>query len=440
MTSGLKSFDLADTGSASWRLMNELEKSTYHMTCFDVTAEPQADGSVLLRTVGDASEMKNPYDESMAILTALTFTDRSGETGRTEVFYRVLPSAEQTSRTVNYRLQNQISDFRLAAAKLYYADGYAYLSVKYVTDSLAPADSALLTSDVEIASGITTQVVHREEQDLSISGGYWDMTTMNYEHLVFRIDGLDSKTDVFYPTLTFYQGDEPLYTVKLVSNRVGDMNGPTATPRPETTPAPTAVPVAADGAFSIPEDAEVLARYSLEVVQKVQKYSHYNARLLSMAEGFVLQPFFRYHDPLPEGTHLRLKAINDMTEDFGSGLIGPANLDSGPADLLTARIALQSLPEARCTFLLEAIHPDTGETIFTLTLKTASAVKRTVVTLNPTNNPIYPGVHTTDFNFPLQDAIEDGFDLTPEIDYGFFPDLDQWNTTTTPGYNWGWGW
>ena len=440
VTSGLKSFDLANTDSASWRLMNELEKSVYHMTCYDVTAEPQADGSVLLRTIGDASEMKNAYDDSMAILTALTFTDRSGETGRTEVFYRVLPSAEQTSRTVNYRLQNRISDFSLAAAKLYYADGYAYLSVKYVTDDLASADSALLTSDVAIASGITAQVVHREEQDLNYYGGYPNISTRAYEHVLFRIDGLDSKTDVFYPTLTFYQGDEPLYTVNLVSNRVGDINGPTATPRPEATPAPTAAPAAASVAFSIPEDAEVLSRYSLEVVQKVQKYSHYNATLLGMAEGFVLQPFFRYHDPLPEGTQLRLKAINDMTADFGSGLIGPANLDSGPADLLTARIALQSLPESRCTFLLEAIHPDTGETIFALTLKTASAVKKTVVTLKPTSNPIYPGVYDGDFDFPLKDAIEDGFDLTPEIDYGFFPDLDQWNTTTSPGYNWGWNW
>ena len=440
VTSGLKSFDLADTDSASWRLMNELEKSVYHMTCFNVTAEPQADGSVLLRTVGDASEMKNPYDDSMAILTGLTFTDRSGETGRTEVFYRVLPSAEQTSRTVNYRLQGGYPDFSLAAAKLYYTDDYAYLSVKYVTDRLASADSALLTSDVAIASGLTAQVVHREEQDLNYYGGYPNISTRAYEHLLYRIDGLDSKTDVFYPTLTFYQGDEQLYTVKLVSNRVGDINGPTATPRPEATPAPTAAPAAASATFSIAEDAEVLSRYSIEVVQKVQKYSHYNATLLGMAEGFVLQPFFRYHDPLPEGTQLRLKAINDMASDFGSGLISPANLSSGPADLLTARIALQSLPESRCTFLLEAIHPDTGETIFALTLKTTSAVKKTVVTLMPTSNPIYPGVYDGDFNFPLKDAIEDGFDLTPEIDYGFFPDLDQWNTTTSPGYNWGWNW
>ena len=440
VTSGLKSFDLADTDSASWRLMNELEKSVYHMTCFNVTAEPQADGSVLLRTGGDASEMKNPYDDSMAILTALTFTDRSGETGHTEVFYRVLPSAEQTSRTVNYRLQGGYPDFSLAAAKLYYTDDYAYLSVKYVTDRLASADSALLTSDVAIASGLTAQVVHREEQDLNYYGGYPNISTRAYEHLLYRIDGLDSKTDVFYPTLTFYQGDEQLYTVKLVSNRVGDINGPTATPRPEATPAPTAAPAAASATFSIAEDAEVLSRYSIEVVQKVQKYSHYNATLLGMAEGFVLQPFFRYHDPLPEGTQLRLKAINDMASDFGSGLISPANLSSGPADLLTARIALQSLPESRCTFLLEAIHPDTGETIFALTLKTTSAVKKTVVTLKPTSNPIYPGVYDGDFNFPLKDAIEDGFDLTPEIDYGFFPDLDQWNTTTSPGYNWGWNW
>ena len=448
VTSGLKSFDLADTGGASWRLLNELEQSTYHMTCFDVTMQAQADGSVMLHTVGDAGEMKNLYDETMAILTALTFTDRSGESGRTEVFYRLLPSAVRTSRTVDYRLQSKSTTFGLTAAKLYYLDDYGYLSVKYKRNELTPADSALLTSDVASASGITTQVVHREDSNIRYSLSGPAIETQVYEHLVYRIDGLDSLTDVFYPTLTFFGNGQELFTIHLVSNRVGDVHGPTATPwqQPAATPSlpsmSTSSPAeAASAAASTVDRSEPLSSISLNVSDKPRKYSHYNARLRLYADGTCLTPIFRYHDPLPEGTLLRIVAVDDVPGHFGEEVIGPANLSNVPDDMLSADIFLTTMPDEARSFTIAAIHPDTETEFFQITLQSGTPLKlgwtgESYVDKNgneylPFNTPGNLSHVTQGSSFPLQDAIEDGFDLTPDIDYGFFPEIDQ---------GWGWGW
>ena len=429
MTSGLKSFTIG-ANSSSERLLNELEKSPYyHITCLDTTSQLLPDGSLRLITRGDFTAMRNKYDDGMTILTALSFTTLEGE-GRTEVFYRTIPSAAKARRTVTYKSQGYLNGLKLDGGSMYYDDNGAWLSIKY-SGNIPAGDVTLNCLDQPAWFGITTTPIHRVEEIIRYTLYYPETITSEYDHLIFRLDGLDSLTDVLYPALTFPDGR----TLQLVSQRVGDINGPTATPAPSTTPAPSATPHP-EGTPAIPPDAEITDRYTLDVAEKTQKYSHYNATLLATSGGYILQPTFRYHDPLPEGTMLRLITCNGIRMDGAEALIGPANLSSGPADLLSARIALWTLPETKCTFFLEAIHPDTGEPIFALTLRTREAVKPVEYRYDwlydvwidnegnvapPVVTPYVPslGNFGNSGSFPFKDAIEDGFNLNPTIDYGF---------------------
>ena len=375
LVGGLMSFDLTDTDSASWRLYSQLEQSVYHMTCFDVTATLQPDGSLLLQTVGDASEMQNLYDDGMVILTALTLTDRTGQNGRIEVFYQYLPATPHVLNSVTYQMPEKVEGFDLKHACLYYLNGYAYFSAKFNLDGeLTTPDAARLTaSDYPAANGLMSSIALHRDEYIHYSSYYPEIINNQYYHVLFRLDGVDTLTEIFYPTLTFLAGGEEAFTVSLVSPRVGDTHGPTATPTapPTVTPSPTIPP----DEFTIPEASEALASYTLEIVDKPQMYSHYSAKLRVHNEGYVLQPYFRYHTALPEGSYLRLVAVNGETGDYGSGIVGLANLTSGPQDLLTARICLPSLPAAKCTFLLEAVDPASDAVIFSLTLKSQSAIQ-----------------------------------------------------------------
>ena len=413
LESGLRSFDLADTASASWRLYSQLEVSTYHLACFDMTADLQPDGSLLLRGTGDANKMQNLYDEGMVILTALTLTDRSGDIGRVEIFYRDLPSASYSPRHETYRLWYEVDGFHLGHADVYYRDGYAYLSVKFsMTSELPMPDTALLTAaDHPAVNGLEAAVLTHADEYFRYSGGK-RIIRDEYQHVIIRLDGLDTATDILYPTLTFRQDGNDVFSVQLASQNTSGSNAPTPAPTPSPTPAFTPAPTLPPEDFTIPADSKVLTTYPLEIVEKVQMYRHYLAKLRTHAEGYVLQPYFRFHNPLPEGTCLRLVEINGEAGDYGSGMVVPAELTDGPEDMLMARICLPSLPERKCTFLLEAIDPATDEVIFTVTLKTTSVVKpipsgsgssgsgSTQVTPYP--NGVMPG---TDTDFRLTDGI-----------------------------------
>lgn len=156
-----------------------------------------------------------------------------------------------------------------------------------------------------------------------------------------------------------------------------DGNGRPIKPRPTQPPLPeiftvngTALSADAAQNASIPEDAAILARYPLEVADKPRKYSHYSAALLVTEMGCVLEPTFKYHDPLPEGAYLRLVSIDGEPAESTGGLI--TRMTHSGQELLTARVCLTQAPSGRCTFLLEVVHPDTGEILFSVALQPES--------------------------------------------------------------------
>lgn len=455
LETGLTSFDLADTASASWRLYSQLELSAYHMACFDMTATLQPDGSLLLQGVGDATLMQNLYGDGMVILTALTLTDRTGSTGRVEIICRDRPSAAYSLRHETYRLWAEVDGFALERADLYYRDGYAYLSVKFnVTDGLPVPDAVQLTaSDCAAVNGLEADILTHADEYFRYSGGY-QIIRNEYLHAIIRLDGLDTETSICYPALTFRRDGNDVFTVQLVSEQAGSRNVPTPAPAPSPTPAFTPAPTLPPDEFTIPADSKVLASYSLEIVEKVRMYRHYIAKLRVHAEGFVLQPYFRFHNPLPEGTFMRLVEINGEAGDYGSGVVTAAELQSGPEDMLMACICLPSLPERKCTFLLEAVDPATGEVIFTVTLKTTSVVKPAATsrpaTVTPTPDGVTPG---TDASFDILDGIVG--DPAPTIyspTYNYNTNNYGWNygsgtswieegmQITPPDPYGGWGW
>lgn len=430
VSAGLKSFDLSDTGSGSWRLYDQLEQSVYHMTCFDVAIDPQPDGSLLISTTGDATLMENMYDDGMEILTALTLTDRTGENGRTEIFYRRLPSAPHSLRSVAYKLNSRSTAYTHQAATLYYQADYAYLSVKFDHEAPVPDYAILTSADHPELNGIRAEVMHREIDEIVYYSASPSFITQTYEQALFRLPAIATTEDVLYLTLQFYTGNDPVTTVNYLAQRVGAVSGPTYTPAaaitpPPPTPTPQTTEISLpDSGFTIPDGCEELAQYALEIAEKEQKYSHYSAKLRAYAEGFALQPYFRYHTELPENAFLRLVELNGEATHPIEGVIVPAELTSGPADVLTARICLQTLPERKCTFRLEAVDPATGEVIFSVTMKTTARVKAPSTSSYsggsssssaPTNRP---SSTTSPSSFPLKDALEDGMVIRPPI-HGF---------------------
>lgn len=200
---------------------------------------------------------------------------------------------------------------------------------------------------------------------------------------------------------------------------------------PTYTPAPTTRPTAT------PDPAKALQSITLSIQDKPVKYSHYNAFLNFYTDQLILLARFRYHDPLPHGTNLRLTAINGVPGNYGEATI--LSVDNHLTNLLMAEILISELPEGARSYTLAAYAPDAEAPVFEVTLTSAQ----------PTNSywsggnwyapggDVYLPIATP--YFPFQDAIEDGFDLTPDIDYGFFPEIDQGYTPGT-GNNWGWYW
>lgn len=388
--SGMRSFDVTDTASSVYKRFHELEKSVNHAACFEVDMLPQPDGSILLETTGDATLMKNLYGDTMSILTALTLTDRSGQTGRTEIFSQVLPSAPWPLHSIRYRTQGSWDGFALSDATLFYMEDYTYLSVRY---TITPQCDRMVLgcSDLPALDGLVVEPIKREYEELTAVRGYLETSEISYEHLLCRLDALDPSQEVNYLTLTPYQGDVASYPISLVNQRIGAVAGPTVTPIPVTaaTPAPTQgqdssptpTPAPPTVPTVIPEDAPILGRYKLEVASKPKKYSHYSAALLATTEGYVLEPTFKYHDPLPEGTYLRLVSINGDAAESAGGLV-TGTVISGQ-ELLTARVCLPQVPAKRCTFVLEAVDPGSGTVLFEFALKTQTAVQPTATPYNP---------------------------------------------------------
>ena len=100
---------------------------------------------------------------------------------------------------------------------------------------------------------------------------------------------------------------------------------------------------------------------TLTIADKPVKYSHYKASLYIYEEHDELVAWFRYHDPLPEGTVLRLVAINNEPYTGNEGIIGPAGLDN--AAILVAHIPAE-LPAGTSRYTLAAFVPGAEEPLF----------------------------------------------------------------------------
>ena len=534
--SSIRSFDVQNTESASYRLMNQLENTTYHIGCFSQNVIRQDDGSLLIQGEGMTTDMQNPYGGALYILDALTFTDVTGSTGRTEIVTRRLPSSPNIPRTIYEKVFDQTSFtvYGMGAQSPYYQqEDSAYFSVKFTLSDRTGGQPILLR--VTALDGVPGDYASCIAQWHVVETEPWNNVTEQFYHAPIYLDGvtespyfitlegyvaetgehLFTSTYQYYryndrqrippvtptptptPTATptpaptpapalpstmpddsvgysyinlsglqipaslsldsaqfrayegfnaavislRYLGDVPegailriternnqagdfgeapltytqgnLLTSGIVTQSLGlydlyqlklacidpatgrtvfefalmgrehysiyDSNGRPIKPRPTQPPLPEIFTVHGTGSAlsadtmksaSIPEDAAVLARYPLEAADKPRKYSHFSAALLATEMGCVLEPTFKYHDPLPEGAYLRLVSIDGEPAESTGGLI--TRMTSSGQELLTARVCVSQVPARRCTFQLEAVHPDTGEILFNFALQQES--------------------------------------------------------------------
>ena len=137
---------------------------------------------------------------------------------------------------------------------------------------------------------------------------------------------------------------------------------------PTHTPAPTAQPTATPGPETVLQDI------SLSIQDKPTKYSHYNARLKVLQERFEMLVRFRYHDPLPDDTVLRLTAIDGIPGDYSEAPV--LNTEVNTATLLYAEIPITSLPEGALAYTIAAFAPDAEEPLFEVTLTSVAPFTR----------------------------------------------------------------
>ena len=137
---------------------------------------------------------------------------------------------------------------------------------------------------------------------------------------------------------------------------------------PTHTPAPTAQPTATPGPETVLQDI------SLSIQDKPTKYSHYNARLKVLQERFEMLVRFRYHDPLPDLTVLRLTAIDGIPGDYSEAPVLKTEVNT--VTLLYAEIPITSLPEGALAYTIAAFAPDAEEPLFEVTLTSVAPFTR----------------------------------------------------------------
>ena len=130
--SNVRSHDLSDTGSASYRFLSQLEANQRnHIGCFALTVTQEADGAWLIRGSAMSTDLNNPYGDALYILDALTFSDVTGTTGRTEIISRRMPDGKSLSQTPYMQLQDPAGYHTYSRAQYYEKEQGAYLSVKF---------------------------------------------------------------------------------------------------------------------------------------------------------------------------------------------------------------------------------------------------------------------------------------------------------------------
>lgn len=110
-----------------------------------------------------------------------------------------------------------------------------------------------------------------------------------------------------------------------------------------------------------------LVKQTYDLEQRVSNYSHYNVTLRQYADFSTLNVFFYYTADLPEDAYMRVVAVDGVEGDYGSAVIGPANVEGTSASLLNAKIFSLGLPSCS-TLTVECCYPE-GEPIFRLDFK-----------------------------------------------------------------------
>ena len=172
---------------------------------------------------------------------------------------------------------------------------------------------------------------------------------------------------------------------------------------------------------------------------KPSKYSHYNTTFRQYAEFSTLNVFFFYKAELPEGAYMRVISAGGVAGDYGSAVIGPANVEGTSPDLLNAKIFTQTMPAA-ATLTLECCSPD-GTVLFTLsfTIKDVSypSGRENVPAVTPYRDP-YENTGGSNSGGNLLDGIIGDPAPTP---YAPFYNYNNWNNPYgNPGGNSGTSW
>ena len=207
---------------------------------------------------------------------------------------------------------------------------------------------------------------------------------------------------------------EVLYSLTLgdmISEVRPDPNDPTHTPVPTTRSTAT------------PDPAKALQSISLSIQDKPVKYSHYNAFLHVYADQLSLLARFRYHDPLPDGTVLRLTAINGVPGEFGEAPVLAS--ENNTVQILYAEIPIAELPEGARSYTLAAYEPNAVEPVFEVTLTSHQATTHSRSGGNwyaPDGDVYYPTTWPTPtpYNFGLH------YNPAPTSYHPFY-NYDNWN-------------
>lgn len=249
----------------------------------------------------------------------------------------------------HYRVNRDSSQYLHYACQLRAFDGFSYLNLYFREGEGYPEGAIMRITNINGEDGNFGEAAILPETGLSNAPA--DLLGVH-----IRSEALGE--ELYSATIQCITPDGEV----IVTLTLGDVtsvvrpnpNEPTYTPSPTTRPTAT------------PDPAKALQSITLSIQDKPVKYSHYNAFLNVYTDQLILLARFRYHDPLPHGTNLRLTAINGVPGDYGEApILAVENHQTG---LLIAEILISELPEGALAYTIAAYAPDTEEPIFEVAL------------------------------------------------------------------------
>ena len=257
----------------------------------------------------------------------------------------------------HYSVNRDSAKYIHYACQLRAFEGFSYLNMYFREGDGYPEGTIMRITKVNGAEGNFGEAAI--SRDKTLSGAPADLLSAH-----IRSDMLGD--GIYSATIQCIAPDgEVLYSLTLgdmISEVRPNPNDPTHTP------APTAQPTATPGPETVLQDI------SLSIQDKPTKYSHYNARLKVLQERFEMLVRFRYHDPLPDDTVLRLTAIDGIPGDYSEAPVLKTEVNT--VTLLYAEIPITSLPEGALAYTIAAFAPDAEEPLFEVTLTSVAPFTR----------------------------------------------------------------